>query len=146
MSNIEVTIEGLEAILKQFDALSDAARQEAVRKSLLRGGHMLEGWLKAALSHAGHGRVYKHGNVEHRASAPGEYPAPDTQALSGSIKTEAEGDIVAVGTSVEYAQPLEYKPPGAGGRPFMRRILDEKGEELGQLIVEDIRQQLEGSK
>lgn len=146
MSFIDFKIEGLEAILKQFEALSEANRQGAVRRSLLKGGHMLEGWLKAALSHSGHGRTYKHGRVEHRASAPGEYPAVDTGALRASIKTEAEGDIVAVGTSMEYAQSLEYKQPGRGGRPFMRRILDEKGEELGQLVIEDIRQQLEGSK
>ena len=37
------------------------------------------------------GRVYKRGNVEHRASAPGESPAIDTGNLVGSIETGNEG-------------------------------------------------------
>ena len=75
----------------------------------------------------------------HRASAPGDPPAVDTNNLRGSITYERvarttgfspraltgrAGAARRVGTNVEYAEALEYGSIGEGGhiapRPFMR--------------------------
>lgn len=87
----------------------------------------------------------------HQASARGQYPASDTGNLVRQLWDEVDaglagldGDMSAqlsmsledqieeasrfvgsVGCDASYAKPLEYKDPGNGGRPFMRRGLME---------------------
>lgn len=88
----------------------------------------------------------------HQASARGQYPASDTGNLMRTIWSDvydelavanlapgdvqlsinlsdlasAEGQIRGeVGCDAEYAVPLEYKDPGDGGRPFLRRAAAE---------------------
>lgn len=82
------------------------------------------------------GRRYKRGkNRWHIASAQSEYPASDTGNLVRSIHVEKDERLKAwVVSDAEYAKPLEYKPPSKGGRPFLRRALDETTDE----IVEDV--------
>lgn len=69
--------------------------------------------------------------VPHQASAEGEWPARDTGHLDGGIrhgvvsrtKLVLEIDLEA---PAEYAEPLEFKPPNRGGRPFLSRAADEE--------------------
>ncbi len=85
----------------------------------------------------------------HQASAAGEYPASDTGNLMRLVWSAVDdpiGDLGAmsaatalnydfvdvdvnltgeVGCEADYAIPLEYKAPSDGGRPFMRRALNE---------------------
>ncbi len=59
--------------------------------------------------------------IVHQASAPGEAPAIDTNALRDSIQVEMEpGSLTAtVGTNVEYAPYLEFGTSKMAPRPFM---------------------------
>lgn len=58
------------------------------------------------------GREYKRGSVTHRASAPGEPPAPDTGDLlrhvMWRVRNDGERWFAEVGNSLPYAMFLEY--------------------------------------
>jgi hypothetical protein len=71
------------------------------------------------------GRVYRHGNVLHRASAPGEAPATDTGNLvnSGYAK-RARRALWHVGYTAEYARALEYGTPRILPRPYLRPAVE----------------------
>ncbi len=85
-------------------------------------GLVLESYLKVELSQPGSGRVYG----THRASAPGEPPAPDSGVLRGSVGIEQIPDgTVRVAVSAPYAVALEFGAPERGlqPRPFFRPAL-----------------------
>lgn len=85
------------------------------------------------------GRVYRHGNVLHRASAPGEAPATDTGALlnSGYAKRQRLA-LWHVGYTVEYAAWLEFGTPKVLPRPYLRPAV----EHYRQAFLDAIRQAL----
>lgn len=99
------------------------------------------------------GRVRPLPNVTrppHQASAQGEYPAADTGILAGSIFYDQEEDvrfsaesldeiISNVFAEAEYAAPLEFKPEGRGGRPFLRRAAGELADQILAEIIAAIR-------
>lgn len=99
------------------------AAERGVRAAVLDA----EGLTKVLLSQPGTGRMYQRGKtVEHRASAPGEPPAPDTGRLRASVSTEVirgldeVTGIVAVNT--EYAAALELGTEKMKARPYLSRI------------------------
>lgn len=75
------------------------------------------------------GRLYRRGLRLHKASAPGEPPAPDTRALIESIAYEVveEGDVVSAYAGsrlpVEYAAALEFGTQHVAPRPAWRPAL-----------------------
>lgn len=58
------------------------------------------------------GVTYQRGSVTHKASAPGEAPAPDTGTLMRSviweIRKEGSTWIIEVGSNLKYAVYLEF--------------------------------------
>jgi len=71
------------------------------------------------------GRYYKHGNVIHQASAPGEAPATDTGNLVGSGYTKKVADSdYETGFTAEYAAPLEFGTPRILPRPYLRPAVE----------------------
>ena len=73
------------------------------------------------------GRTYKvpGTSVSYTASAPGEFPAIQTGQLRGNVDRKVLQGAVLVGTNVEHGLFLEKKPPSRGGRPWLKRSLDE---------------------
>ncbi len=62
--------------------------EEYRRRAQAAGDEAASDWQAAAIevvSQPGHGRTYRRGSVVHRASAPGEPPAPDTGTGRRSI-------------------------------------------------------------
>lgn len=89
-------------------------------------------------------------NGKSRASAPGEYPMTDMGILASSISTDRRNngaDVVARAPYAEklefadevarapYAERLEFKDPARGGRPFMRRGLQENENRIHQIVL-----------
>lgn len=78
----------------------------------------------------------------HRASAPGESPAPDTRALRGSVFIERTERGVRVGVGMAYGAALEFGTTRAGKsrnvvilpRPFMRPSLEAVRDRLGDVV------------
>lgn len=85
----------------------------------------------------------------HRASAPGEPPAPDTGRLAGAGKFSDEGGfftdieegehgevIGVIGTNVEYAPSLEFGTRHMMARPFFRPGIARATEDISRQIAE----------
>ena len=74
------------------------------------------------------GHVYKvpdSKNTYYTASAPGEFPAIPTGRLKGSVRILPSGGDLLIGTDLEYGLALEKKPGNKGGRPWLKRSLDQ---------------------
>lgn len=86
------------------------------------------------------GRVYRRGGVSHKASAPGEPPAPDTGFLMRSIGTSVDPETL-VGTvsfTARYARALEYGTARMAARPFARPALANKIDDIQADIAAEI--------
>lgn len=128
------------------------AQETAMLNGLLRAtGHGgMEGLKKAGLaivnqtkknlSKPGTGIVYKHGSVEHQASAPGEAPAVDTGLLRASydIAVDEAAKHVDVGTNVVYAPMLEYGTSRMAARPHFRPAIEQTHAEIQAALVAEI--------
>ena len=99
------------------------------------------GEVKEMLSKPGTGRVYKSrrargGHILHRASVPGQPPAPDTGTLRRSIARRIKviaGQVYGyVGTKLGYGENLEYGTERVAARPFLRPVVYGKGREIAE--------------
>lgn len=121
----------LAALKRKVDDIGRAAiagNRSAVGKDAL----ILQGEIRKTLSTPGRGRVYKSKGItsrlarkgtkkrsmqEHRASAPGDPPAPDTGQLRAGVAIQAEGETaLRVGPTAVYAAALEYGTLGGGAK------------------------------
>jgi hypothetical protein len=86
------------------------------------------------LSQPGRGRTYERGTISHRASAPGDPPAPDTGRLRQSVQSEVfstpEGALGVVSVNASYAEALELGTEKIAPRPFISRVIADNGERL----------------
>lgn len=82
------------------------------------------------------GRTYG----KHKASGPGEPPAPDTGNLKNSVWTGVDGEKLVGNVSVgaEYGAFLEFGTAKMAPRPFMRPALSNKTDEIRADIVVEI--------
>ena len=72
----------------------------------------------------GGGRTYQKYNPRrtHQASAPGAYPATDTERLAGSVRMvlpTASSIVGEVGTAVTYGAWLEFGTSNMAARPWL---------------------------
>lgn len=121
--------------LAKLDRLAEEKAVRGVQTAALRG----EAILKAdILSRPGSGEVY--GN--HRASAPGQPPAPDTGRLRAATQADPQvrndgGDIVGrIVANTEYAAALEKGTERVAARPFMSLLKSDYADDLRQAFVE----------
>lgn len=124
---IAVKIEGLDKLsanLTQVRASIEKELTGAIRSAAEKvRGEAIQSILEGSKS----GRVYKRGNVTHRASAPGEAPASDTGRLASSIQviqTGLESLVIAGRGQVKYARFLEFGTSKMAERPFMIPALE----------------------
>lgn len=101
-----------------------AGVERAMRATALQG----EAELKVMLSTPGLGEIYPRGKTaSHRASAPGQPPAPDTGRLRASTTHEVivSGDEVRVRVSdnTQYGLALELGTEKIAPRPALRPTL-----------------------
>lgn len=83
------------------------------------------------------GKKYKRRGIEHRASAPGEYPASDTGGLAGSIRINRGFLEADVGSDKIYAKYLEPDSGNEGHmqpRPFLEPSFNKNKEKINKLI------------
>lgn len=121
--------------LAALDRIATDKAVKGVQQAALRGEAILKADL---LSRPGTGELY--GN--HRASAPGEPPAPDTGRLRNSTaadqQVKVEGDAVTgrVVANVEYAAALELGTERMAARPFLSRLKSDHGPALKAAFVQ----------
>lgn len=116
----------------------EAAIIERVRRAAMRGVYrganlVRNEAISLILDTPKTGRIYRRGDKEHQASAPGEAPASDTGTLVGRIRVDDSklSDLRArVVASTAYAAHLEYGTQKMEPRPFMRPALANKKQEI----------------
>lgn len=102
------------------DAMAEVQRRAAARLDL--DAQRLRTLMVQKVSQPGQGRSYG----GHRASAPGDGPAPDTGRLRQSIGVESPSPLIRrVGTNVKYALYLEFGTRKLAPRPFVRPAVEE---------------------
>lgn len=121
--------------LGAFEGRAEALARDAMARTALQG----ESIVKVRLSQPGSGKEYSRGKTAvHKASAPGEPPAPDTGRLRASTTHEVvvSGSriIARVTVNTDYALALELGTERIAPRPFLRpstpEIYDLAGDEL----------------
>lgn len=75
----------------------------------------------------------------HRASKPGDPPAPDTGALKRSTFVERIGKGARVGVAMLYAKWLEFGTATIRPRPFMRPALAQIRARFGPIVRDTLR-------
>ena len=143
MTTVKIEMDGLGQLLKQLEAIGDNAEEVTLQvvTDLVADTHALavagiEGGPKS-------GRVYRRGNVSHRASAPGQYPASDTGRLASSVKMvlPSPGKIEGqVGTNVTHGKYLEFGTSKMAARPWL--LPSFKKAKIG--VEAELRARLEG--
>jgi len=116
LSDIEITLEFCNYLPLRDQMLRDVDRQCGLtaHQVLARARILIQSGPKT-------GKVYKHGNVLHQASAPGEAPASDTGALASNSKAERESLAHwLVIFFQKYAPDLEFGTPNILPRFFLR--------------------------
>lgn len=117
--------------LGALKGLAAEKAERGVKAAALQGEAILKADL---LSRPGTGVLYG----KHRASAPGQPPAPDTGRLRASTQADTRvrrdgGDLVGrVVANTEYAAALEVGTDRMVARPFLSRLKTEFGGRLAQ--------------
>jgi HK97 gp10 family phage protein len=126
--DFSVKIEGLDALESSTQAIRDAVANQINVAVYASAQQVRTEAIKSIQDGEKTGRVYKHGTVTHRASAPGEAPASDTGRLVNSITAYAGGNgeafTVAGRGTVTYAPLLEFGTSKMAPRPFMLPALE----------------------
>lgn len=118
---------------KRLGMVARTGWSQGGRKVLEATAIELTNMLKIKLSQPGSGRVYKSrgGKAQHRASAPGEPPAPDLGEYRNSFRwkagTDAKGAFAEIGTSQQRARALEFGTRHMKPRPHFRPVMAEAG-------------------
>lgn len=135
MITVDIRLGEVDALLNR---ISVNGRGRALTKACRAGALFLEAEILKSLEGGGTGRTYRHGNVEHQASAPGEPPATDTGTLAGSIHVvpgDRQAEVVA---SASYAAYLEFGTSKMAPRPYMRPAVDKHQGELTEVVKQAI--------
>lgn len=120
--------------LAKLESLAEAKAVQGVRSAALAGEAILKADL---LSRPGTGAVYG----KHRASAPGEPPAPDTGRLRNAtqadpdVKRDGQDYVGRVVANTEYAAALEKGTERMAARPFLSRLKSEHADDLQKAFV-----------
>lgn len=118
----------------KLDGMVEAKAVRGIHSASLRGEAILKADL---LSRPGSGELYG----KHRASAPGEPPAPDTGRLRAATQADEQvrrdgDDLVGrVVANTEYAAALEVGTERMAARPFLSRLKSDHGDDLRQAFV-----------
>jgi len=122
-----------------------AAIETAGRTAMIGGVERMRGMVVKNIKQQGHGRTYRIPGTErdYTASAEGEYPAVRLAGLSGpgGVETETESRSDAwearIGSRLKYGLFLEKKPASKGGRPWLKRTLDENKDAILQGFTDE---------
>lgn len=120
-------------------ALADSITQKAVERGIRAASQEAESLTKNILSQPGRGKIYDRGNFEHRASAPGDAPAPDTGRLRNSVSHDVvatqNGAKGTVSVNTEYAAALELGTENIEPRPYLSKLPRLYGERLKRVFA-----------
>lgn len=124
--------------LSKMDQMADRAAERGLRTALGEAETILK---DDVLNRAGTGELYG----KHRASAPGEPPAPDTNTLRANtnadtdIRKDGDDHVGSVVANTAYAKALEVGTERMAARPFLSKLKDEHAHKLSLAFMEGAR-------
>lgn len=122
---VTIRLDGGDELQAALGKLSDKIRRQVSEAVEDTAAELQSDIVLSIQQGAKSGRVYKRGNVTHRASAPGQTPASDTGALIGSIYNEKVTDLThSVGSRLAYSVSLEYGTRKMAPRPYFRPAVE----------------------
>ncbi len=131
MPTVTMSVRGSEQLRRNLARLAGAERRRAQQDGLEAGIRVVETHVKVNLSQQGSGEIYRRGNVEHQASAPGEPPAVDTGNLRSSVMVDDVTPTQAtLGVHSDYGEYLEFGTSRMEARPYVRPAIDEHEGEI----------------
>lgn len=143
-------ITGVAELRVELEKVSQRFQRKVIQEASHVAALDLERHIVTALNQGpATGRVYTHymfmkggklmqgrkRDTPHQASAKGEYPMTDMGVLASSISTDRRREGADVVARAPYAERLEFKDPARGGRPFMRRGLQENEGRIHQIVL-----------
>ena len=124
---INLKISNLEAFNKKLKKKLD---DNKVKEYVTRGTMLVEKTAQESIKHQGTGKLYQkyEPRREHRASAPNQPPATDTnflgQNITMNVKTKPNGTVVGqIISAAPYSKHLEFGTVNMTERPFMQPAL-----------------------
>jgi HK97 gp10 family phage protein len=135
-------------IVNNTKKIIEAVSGETLVRAVHGGGLILETEVKISMA-TGKASGERYG--KHRASAPGQVPAPEHGQLINSIKTDVSSEFsdthaeANVGPTVEHGTHLEFGTSKMKPRPFMRPAFDKKVEKIRSFISKFIQTEIQGA-
>lgn len=125
---------------KAAEALGQVLAEIGVggKKGLADVGVEVRNHVVRLLSTPGTGRVYRRGRVLHRASAPGQPPAPDTGRYRSSWNFQVGEDYVDIGTNDKRGPWFEYGTRRMAARPHLRPAMNEIRTKITPTVAKEI--------
>lgn len=120
--------------LAKLNRMAEEKAVRGVQTAVLRGEVILKADI---LSRPGSGELYG----KHRASAPGQPPAPDTGRLRAAtqadpqVRTDGPDIVGRVVANTEYALPLEVGTERVAARPYLSRLKSDHSDDLRKAFV-----------
>tara|TARA_R110000744_G_scaffold106775_1_gene203157 strand:+ start:3646 stop:4092 length:447 start_codon:yes stop_codon:yes gene_type:complete len=132
-------VEGM-AELKRNLAKLEINFGKEIKSALIFGGLLVETQAKQNIQEVNPGKQvtrYRNSGTKkaHIAAGAGESPNTDTGNLIRSITTEVKEESVFVGTSVKYAEALEFGTINMKPRPFLHKALLAKQSKINKLFI-----------
>lgn len=135
---MELKITFDDKVIDQIKVIDKDSLHE-INQAIKKAAYLIEGTAKQKIQRGPKtGRLYKHGMIKHRASAPGQAPASDTGRLVSSIRNSTQELLAEVGSALKYAQYLEQGTKKMEIRPFLSSALEENTPKIEQLIQQAI--------
>lgn len=120
-------------------ARADALTRDMVFRGIFAATKEAERLTIEILSQPGSGETYQRNSVTHRASAPGESPAPDTGFLRNSVESSVvptlHGARGEIHVTADYALPLETGTERMAPRPFLSLVPALHGDDIRAKFV-----------
>ena len=137
--NVDVKIQGIESVEKNFKALSKRYSKN-VAKALVQGGELVRGEAIKSIQNTSPGdqvtRSREGGaTYDHTASSPGDAPNTDTGDLVKSIQLDVQKKRVLVGSGLAYAKFLEFGTRVMAPRPWLVPALEKNRKKIKKLIA-----------
>lgn len=133
-----------------------AIEAQGAPPALVVAGLVLERTAKEKVSQPGRGKVYTTRFITigagagrkvipvgtrrpHRAAAPGDPPAVDTGAGRNSIGHEIVGDLLRVGSALDYMAWQEFGTDRMPAHPWLRPSFAQCQEQMTDVLVSELR-------
>lgn len=139
---ISIRLRGTPELEAALSRLGGHRRDAVQAQALEEAARYVETAVKDLMAEEKSGRWYG----DHHASAPGEAPAVDLGNLISSIQViEVTSSRATVGTSVDYAEHLEFGTSQMAPRPFFRPVVLDHQDQLVAIYRERLQAFIRGN-